>query len=92
MSNFNYINDLDSLTNILDTLVFEDEPSIFTDEYAVDLVQTALHLMDEYMELHPHVISEPNFQEIGYMDIEIPGDVDSIKEKLATYFDSHDTL
>ena len=28
------------------------------------LVETELHLMDEYMELHQNVISETNFQEI----------------------------
>jgi len=64
MSNFNYINDLDSLTDILDTLVFEDEPSIFTDEYAVELVQTALQLMDEFIIDNPQIISEPDFHEI----------------------------
>jgi putative phage-type endonuclease len=59
-----YINDLDELKNILDTLVFEDEPSIFTSEYAVELVQTALHLMDEYIIDNPHIVSEPDFDEI----------------------------
>jgi putative phage-type endonuclease len=59
-----FINELEDLEDITDTLVFEDEPSIFTESCAVELVETALHLMDEYMELHPHVISEPNFQEI----------------------------
>ena len=46
-----YLSDLEPLQDILDTLVFEEyeEPSIFTEEYAVDLVETALHLMDEYM-------------------------------------------
>jgi len=66
------ISELEDLEDILDTLVFEDEPSIFTEEYAVELVETALHLMDEYMENNPHAISEPNFQEIlleGIKDI-----------------------
>jgi putative phage-type endonuclease len=56
--------ELEDLEDITDTLVFEDEPSIFTEEYAVELVETALYLMDEYMEQHPHCISEPNFHEI----------------------------
>ena len=56
--------ELEDLEDITDTLVFEDEPSIFTEEYAVDLVETALHLMDEYMEHNPHCISEQNFHEI----------------------------
>ena len=59
-----FIFELEDLEEITDTLVFEDEPSIFTEEYAVELVETALHLMDEYMEQYPHCISEPNFHEI----------------------------
>lgn len=55
---------LEDLEDITDTLVFEDEPSIFTEEHAVDLVETALHLMDEYIICNPHSISEPNFHEI----------------------------
>jgi putative phage-type endonuclease len=58
------LNDLEDLEDITDKLVFHDEPSIFTEEYAVDLVETALHLMNEYMEDHPHAISEPNFHDI----------------------------
>jgi putative phage-type endonuclease len=59
-----YIWDLEPLEDILDTLVFEDEPSIFDDEIAVELVETALHLMEEYMENNPHAISDPDFHEI----------------------------
>jgi len=64
MLEFFTLEDLEDLEDITDKLVFEDEPSIFTEEYAVELVETALHLMDEYMEHHPHAISEPNFHEI----------------------------
>lgn len=56
--------DLEQLEDIIDTLVFEDEPSIFPENYAIELVETALHLMEEYMTEHPSVISEPNFHEI----------------------------
>ena len=59
-----FISEIEDLEDITDTLVFEDEPSIFTEEYAVELVETALHLMDEYMEQYPHCISEPNFHQI----------------------------
>lgn len=59
-----FISELEDLEDIIETIVFEDEPSIFTDEYAVELVETALHLMDNYMEHHPTIISEPNFQNI----------------------------
>lgn len=56
--------ELEELTDILDSLVFEDDTGIFTEEYAVELVETALHLMDEFIRLNPHIISEPDFQDI----------------------------
>lgn len=64
MLEFLQLEDLEDLEDITDKIVFEDEPSIFTEEYAVELVETALHLMNEYMEDHPHAISEPNFHDI----------------------------
>ena len=59
-----HINDLELLEDILDTLLFEDEPSIFSEEHAIELVETAFHLMEEYMAEHPTAISDPNFHEI----------------------------
>jgi putative phage-type endonuclease len=59
-----YIFDLEPLEDILETLVFEDEPSIFSEEHAIELVETAFHLMEEFMEENPTAISEPNFHEI----------------------------
>ena len=66
------INDMEDLEDMLHTLVFEDEPSIFTEEYAVELVETALHLMEEFVLNEPNVFSKPNFHEIlleGVKDI-----------------------
>ena len=59
-----FIHELEDLEECLDEIIFDDEPSIFTEEYAVELVETALHLMDEYLEIYPHTISEPNFREV----------------------------
>ena len=56
--------ELEDLQDIMDTLVFEDEPSIFNEDSAIELVETALHLMDEYIEQNPQIISEPNFHDI----------------------------
>jgi putative phage-type endonuclease len=56
-----FINDLNDLEDILDTLVFEDEPSIFTEEYAIELVETACHLMDMFVNENPTAITEPDF-------------------------------
>ena len=69
MLSFLKLEDLEELEDITHTLLFEDEPSIFTEEYAVELVESALQLMDDYMEQYPHAISEPNFHEILLEDI-----------------------
>ena len=44
-----FLSDLEELEDITNFLIFEEESSIFTEEYAVELVETALHLMDEYI-------------------------------------------
>jgi putative phage-type endonuclease len=59
-----YLHDLEELINVIDTLVFEDEPTLFSDEYAVEIVETAIQLMDEYIIEYPHIVSEPDFDEI----------------------------
>jgi putative phage-type endonuclease len=56
--------DLEPLEDILDKLIFEDEPSIFTEDCAVELIETALHLMEEFMNDNPSIISEPEFHDI----------------------------
>jgi putative phage-type endonuclease len=59
-----FIEDLEDLEDILDTLIFEEEPTIFTEEYALELIESAFHLMDEFINENPHIISEPYFNEI----------------------------
>ena len=59
-----YFDELDELTDVLETIIFEDEPSIFTEEYTLDLMETALHLMEEFMSNNPCIITEPDFNEI----------------------------
>ena len=54
---------LEELEDITDTLIFEDEPSILTHEHAVDMLETALHLMDEYMNENPNAMADPDFHE-----------------------------
>jgi len=59
-----YLSDLVPLEDITDILVFEDEPSIFTEDHAIELVETAFHLMEEFMNENPTAISDPNFHDI----------------------------
>jgi len=63
------INDLEPLKDILDELVFEDEPNIFSEEYAIELNETALHLMEEFMSENPTLISEPDFHDILFEEV-----------------------
>jgi len=57
------ISDLEDLEDILDTLVFEDPPTIFDEDSTLDLIETALHLMEEYILDNPTAITEPDFNE-----------------------------
>jgi putative phage-type endonuclease len=60
---FQYIHELQELEDILNTLVFEEEPTIFDEDSALELMETALHLMEEYVIDNPSAISEPDFHE-----------------------------
>ena len=60
---FQYIHELEELEDILNTLVFEDEPTIFDEDNTLELMETALHLMEEYVIDNPSAISEPDFHE-----------------------------
>jgi putative phage-type endonuclease len=64
------LSDLDELEDILDNLVFEDEPTIFNENNTLELMETALHLMEEYMTENPTAITEPDFQEILLEEIQ----------------------
>jgi putative phage-type endonuclease len=53
----------DELQDILEELVFEDEPTIFDESSTLDLIESALHLMIDYMNQHPTAITEPDFHD-----------------------------
>lgn len=57
------ISELEDLSDSIDSLIFEDEPTIFTDDYASEFVETALQLMSEYVEIHPQSIFDPDFHD-----------------------------
>lgn len=63
------ISELEDLEDITNTLIFEDAPAIFTEEYAVELVETAMLLIDEYIQYNQDIISKPDFQNIILEDI-----------------------
>ena len=59
-----YLNDLEPLDNIIDTLIFEEEEPIFCDEYIDDFVEIIFYLIDEFVNDNPTLITEPEFQDI----------------------------
>ena len=69
MTTFTYINELDELNNIIDVLEPDFEPSIFTEESTIDLIETILQLMDCYMKENPTAITEEGFEEDFLEDI-----------------------
>ena len=70
------------LIDITDTLVFEDEPSIFNEDTALDLIESALHLMEDYLNENPTAVSEPDFHETM---------LEEIKDIFALQFEDHTT-
>jgi hypothetical protein len=46
MTSFTFINDLEILKDEIDTIEPDNEPSIFTEESTLDLVETILHMMN----------------------------------------------
>jgi putative phage-type endonuclease len=66
-----YLHELNELENILESLIFEDEaiPNIIDETNALELVESALYLMEDYMDENPTAISEPDFEEEFLQDI-----------------------
>jgi len=84
MNNFTYIHELEELKNIIDELVPDEEPFFFIDEeITIDFIETALLLMDTYIEENPTAISEPDFYDSF---------VDSIRELFLIQFEDHINL
>uniref|UniRef100_A0A6C0JF39 YqaJ viral recombinase domain-containing protein n=1 Tax=viral metagenome TaxID=1070528 RepID=A0A6C0JF39_9ZZZZ len=71
INNLNDFNQLNDLENILDSLIFEDEiiPNIFDENNTLELIESALYLMEDYMNENPTAISEPDFEEEFLEDI-----------------------
>jgi len=57
------LSELEELEDITDILVFEEEPTVFNEDNTLELIESALHLMEEYMDENPTAITEPDFHE-----------------------------
>ena len=66
MNKLIYMNGLiytNELIDITDLIVPEEDPKFFNDEEALEIYQTCIYLMDEFMKDNPKLISEPDFNE-----------------------------
>jgi len=57
-----FINDLVPLVNEIDTIIAQDV-DYFNDNETEALFEEAVHLLDEYIQSSPHIVSEPDFEE-----------------------------
>ena len=66
------------LIDVTEQIVPEEEPNFFNDEESLELYQTCIYLMDEFIKEHTKLISEPDFDDI--FD-------ENIKELMHSHFD-----
>lgn len=59
-----YIYDLPELDNILDSIEPDGISRCFDEDEELELYETCFHLMEEFVELNPTLISDPDFHEI----------------------------
>lgn len=52
------------LIDVTDQIIPEEDPKFFNDEESLELYQTCIHLMEEFIRDNSNIISEPEFEEI----------------------------
>ena len=58
------MNPLDNLIDVTDQIIPEMDYKFFTDEECLEVYQTCLYLMEEFIKDNPTLISEPDFHDI----------------------------
>lgn len=66
----NNIKNDNTLIDVTHLIVPEEEPSYFDDEECLELYNTCIYLMEEFIEENPTIITEPDFHEIFDENIE----------------------
>jgi putative phage-type endonuclease len=61
---------LEELIDITDNIIPEEDPKYFNDEESLELYQTCLNMMEEFIKENPKIITEPDFEEIFDENIE----------------------
>ena len=52
------------LVDITDQIIAEQEPKFFNEGETIEIYQTCINLMDEFVKTYPKLISEPDFEEL----------------------------
>jgi putative phage-type endonuclease len=63
----NYLNDLPELTNIIHNIIPENiiiSENNFTEEDFMEMYESCFHIMEEFIENNPTIITEPDFENI----------------------------
>jgi putative phage-type endonuclease len=53
-----------NLVDITDSIIPEEDPNFFNDEETLELYETTMHIMEDFITEHPTLISDPDFEEI----------------------------
>jgi len=61
---------LEELIDITENIIPEEDLKYFNDEESLELYQTCIHMMEEFIKENPKIITEPDFQEIFDENIE----------------------
>jgi putative phage-type endonuclease len=61
---------LEELIDITDKIVAEEYPNYFNDDDALELYQTCIYMMEEFIKENPKIITEPEFEDIFDENIE----------------------
>jgi putative phage-type endonuclease len=59
-----FTNALQELDNIIDEIKADEDAKFFSDDDALDLYNTCLYLMEEFIKKNPKLITEPDFDDI----------------------------
>ena len=64
MNNIVFTNALQELDNIIDEIKADEDAKFFSEDDALDLYNTCLYLMEEFIKKNPKLITEPDFDDI----------------------------
>jgi len=65
-----FTNALEELDNIIDKITADEDVKFFNEEDALDLYNTCLYLMEEFIKKNPKLITDPDFEDIFEDNIE----------------------